>query len=143
MSGERMQGLREAKPRTTLPCWFLKSHPTLTAGVCLGFPNTALPRFVVFKPSPHSSGARGKGRGHCGPLGWGTQSHGHKELHTGGNILSPVPHSLSGLPLAQPALLTAVAHSQEHTTVREQKYSICGTFSCHPFSCLTCIVPQN
>lgn len=53
----------------------------------------------------------------------GMLRHGHKELQT-----HPALTSLSGpgAPLADTALLTALA-------LREQKYSICATFCCHPF----------
>lgn len=37
-----LQGLRETKPTQTLSCCCLQSHPTLTGGTCLDFPNKAL-----------------------------------------------------------------------------------------------------
>lgn len=48
--------------------------------------------------------------------------------------LPPPAPLCQGLPLAETALLTAVAHSQQHIiAAKEKKHSVCGAFSCHLF----------
>lgn len=127
---------------------FLNPTPLLTEGSCLDFPNTALPRFVGLTPLHTPWVQKEKAGGHYGPLERGAQAHAHKELQTGGNILSSTaPTSLSGpgappCPCSHCSLQWLIpSNTQQPRGSRNIRYVAPSAVAL--FRCLIFIVPQN